>query len=63
MTTKSYKDRLIVTSCERDRDTRRWKPNVQIVRKFEIDGEFDTREAAEDAALKWAIRWVDKRQN
>jgi hypothetical protein len=60
---KSYKDRLIVVSSERDARTRLWKPTVQIIRRFDIDGEFDSQEAADDAAMTWAVRWVNKRQN
>jgi hypothetical protein len=58
---KSYKDRLIITSSERDPRTRLWKPTVQVIRRFDIDGEFNSQEAADEAAMNWAVRWVDKR--
>lgn len=63
MASKSYKDRLIIVSSERDARTHLWKPTIQIIRRFDIDGEFDSHEAADDAAMKWAVRWIDKRQN
>ncbi len=63
MTSQVYKDRLIVVSSERDSKTHLWRPTVQIIRRFDIDGEFESQQAADDAALKWAVRWVNKRQN
>jgi hypothetical protein len=61
--TKVHKDRFIIVSSERDSQTQIWKPTVQIIRRFDIDGEFDSCEAAEEAAIKWAVRWIDKRQD